>query len=175
MDFTIPQKCLRVLKIASTNKSICADIGTCVVYCGQWACPKKPNGTLTEFDATDNAIISDWFHLGWKDEILTVLKSAENLAPPAMEAGSHLMLPESQGSSTPNISGFLLVTAWIFSMKWYRDFQSMELCSSLFNTPLGKSLKTTESHTKTACKNVLAQPLWNWSATVALINTFAVL
>lgn len=51
------KKCLQGLKMASTNKSIYADIGTCVVYCGQWACPKKPNGSLTEFDATDDAIV----------------------------------------------------------------------------------------------------------------------
>lgn len=95
------KKCLRGLKAASTNKGICADVGTCVVYCGQWACPKKPNGSLTESDATDNALIYEWFHLGWKEEISVMLKSAGILAPPAMEAGSHLVLPDSQDSSTP--------------------------------------------------------------------------
>lgn len=53
------KKCLRVLKMASTNRSICADIGTCVVDYGQWACPKKPNGSLTEFDARHNAIVCE--------------------------------------------------------------------------------------------------------------------
>jgi len=63
------KKCLRGLKMASANRSICVDLGTCVVYCDQWACPKKPNGSLTEFDATDDAIIYELFHLGLKDEI----------------------------------------------------------------------------------------------------------
>lgn len=51
------KKYLRGLKMASTNTGICADTGTCSVYCDQWACPKKPNGSLAEFDATDDAII----------------------------------------------------------------------------------------------------------------------
>lgn len=45
------------MKKASTNSSISADIDTSVVYCGQWACPKKPNGSQTEFDATDDTNI----------------------------------------------------------------------------------------------------------------------
>jgi len=40
-----------------------------------------------------------------------MLKSAGILVPLAMEAGSHLVLPEPKGSSTPDTSGFLLVTA----------------------------------------------------------------
>lgn len=112
------KKCLRDLKMIFTDAGIYADIGTCSVHCDQWTCPKKPNGSLAEFGATEQAIIYEWFHLGWKDEILTVLKSAGILVCPAMEAGSHLMLTESHGSSITDTSGFLLVSALMFSMKW---------------------------------------------------------
>lgn len=68
--------------MACTNRSICADVGTCGIYCGQCACLKKRHGPLTEFDATDDAIIYKRFNLGWNDEILAILKPAGILALP---------------------------------------------------------------------------------------------
>lgn len=91
----------------------------------------KPNGSQTEFDATDDINIYELFPLVWKDEMLTMLKAAEILAPPAVEAGSYFILSDSQDSSPPNISGFLLVTARTVKMKGQEDFQSTELCSML--------------------------------------------
>lgn len=125
------KKWLSGLKRASTYRTIFTDIDTSVVYCGQRACPMKPNGSQTEFDATDDINIYELFPLVWKDEMLTMLKAAEILAPPAVEAGSYFILSDSQDSSPPNISGFLLVTARIVKMKGQEDFQSTELCSML--------------------------------------------
>lgn len=124
------KKCLSGLKRASTNRTIFGVIDTSVVYCGQWACPKKPNRSQTEFDVTDDINIYECFPLGCKDEILTVLKSAEILALPAVERSSYLILPDSQDSSPPNISSFLLVAARILNVKG-QDFQSTGLCSML--------------------------------------------
>lgn len=69
--------------MAPTNRSICADVGTCGIYCGQCACPKERHGSLTEPDDTDDAMIYKLFNLGWNNEILAVLKPAGILAPPA--------------------------------------------------------------------------------------------
>lgn len=135
------KKCLRGLKMASTNKSICADVCTCVVYCGQWACPRKPNGYLTEFDATTmpssmNDFILDGRMKSWRcwnqQEIWHCPQWKQDLT-------SGYLSPKAQ--VLPDTLGFLLVTAWIFSMKWSRDFQSTELRSMLLNTTFRDEFK----------------------------------
>lgn len=102
----------------------------------------------------------------------TVLKSAGILSPPEMEAGSYLMLPESQGSSTRDTSSFPLLTEYS-AWNAREAFIAQRFVASSSAQHRGNSLRTTGLHTKTAYKNVLSQSLWNWSATVTLIDTSA--